>query len=55
MTDNQDFTAGRDEALGALLRAHLSAPDDAAFAGRMRGVAVAAAEEGEWRSVARWP
>lgn len=54
MTDNQDFTAGRDEALGALLRAHLSAPDDDAFAVRMRGVAVAAAEEGEWRSVARW-
>ncbi len=54
MTDMQDFTAGRDDELGALLRAHLSAPDDAAFAGRMRSVAVAAAEEGEWRSVARW-
>lgn len=54
MTDMQDFTAGRDEALGALLRAYLSSPDDAAFAGRMRDVAVAAAEEGEWRSVARW-
>jgi hypothetical protein len=54
MTDIQDFTAGRDEELGALLRAHLSSADDAAFAGRMREVAVAAAEEGEWRSVARW-
>jgi hypothetical protein len=54
MTDMQDFTAGRDEELGALLRAHLSSPDDAAFAGRMRAVAVAAAAEGEWRAVARW-
>ncbi len=54
MTDMQDFTAGRDEALGALLRAHLSSPDDPAFAARMRDVAIAAAEEGEWRSVARW-
>jgi hypothetical protein len=54
MTDMQDFNPGRDEALGALLRAHLSSPDDAAFAGRMRSVAVSAAEEGEWRSVARW-
>ena len=54
MTDMQDFTAGQDDELGALLRAHFSAPDDAAFAGRMRSVAVAAAEEGEWRSVARW-
>ena len=54
MTDIQDFTDGRDEALGALLRAHLSSADDAAFAGRMREVAVAAAEEGDWRAVARW-
>jgi hypothetical protein len=54
MTDQLDFTPDRDEALGAALRAHLSSPDDAAFAARMRDVAVAAAEEGEWRSVARW-
>jgi hypothetical protein len=54
MTKLPDFTAGRDEALGALLRNHLSAPDDAAFAARMREAAVAAAREGEWRAVARW-
>jgi len=54
MTDIQDFTAGRDEELGALLRAHLSSDDDGAFASRMREVAVAAAKEGEWRAVARW-
>jgi hypothetical protein len=54
MTNLPDFTTGPDEALGALLRDHLSAPDDAAFAARLRGAAVAAAEEGEWRSVARW-
>jgi hypothetical protein len=54
MTDMRDFTAGRDEELGALLHAHLSSPDDAEFAGRMRRAAVAAAEEGAWRAVARW-
>ncbi len=54
MTDLTDFSADRDGQLGALLRAHLSAPDDAAFAGRMRAVAVEAAEESAWRSVARW-
>jgi hypothetical protein len=54
MTDTPDFISGRDEALGALLRAHLSAPDDAAFATRMRIAAVTAAEEGAWRAVARW-
>lgn len=54
MTDSPDFRPGRDEALGALLRAHLSAGDDAAFAARMRAAAAAAAAEGEWRRVARW-
>ena len=54
MTNQPDFTPDRDEALGALLRSHLSSPDDAAFAAQMRGAAVAAAAEGEWRSVARW-
>lgn len=54
MTDQNEFTAGRDEELGALLRAHLSAPDDAAFAARMRMAAVATADETAWRSVARW-
>ena len=54
MTNQPDFTPDRDEALGALLRAHLSSPDDAAFAARMRNAAVAAAAEGEWRAVARW-
>lgn len=54
MTEHNEFTAGRDEELGSLLRAHLSAPDDAAFAARMRGAAVAAAEDTAWRSVARW-
>lgn len=54
MAEMQDFPAGRDEELGALLRAHLSAPDDAAFAARMRIAAVAAADETAWRGVARW-
>jgi hypothetical protein len=54
MTDMNEFTAGRDEELGALLRAHLSAPDDEAFAAQMRVAAVAAADETAWRSVARW-
>jgi len=54
MTDMAHLTPERDEALGALLRAHLSAPDDAAFAARMRGAAIAAAAEGDWRAVARW-
>jgi hypothetical protein len=54
MTDQLDFTPDRDEALGALLRAHLASPDDAAFAARMRTAAVAAAAEGDWRAVARW-
>ena len=54
MTEQPDFTTGRDDELGALLRAHLSAPDDAAFAARMGALAAATAEESEWRSVARW-
>lgn len=54
MTDQLDFTPDRDETLGALLRAHLASPDDAAFAARMGSAAVAAAAEGEWRAVARW-
>ncbi len=54
MTDSHDFPAGRDAALGALLRAHLEGADDAAFAARMREAAVAAAAEGEWRRVGRW-
>ncbi|MDH4132571.1 MAG: hypothetical protein OEV95_12285 [Gemmatimonadota bacterium] len=53
MTDLNEFTTGRDEELGSLLRAHLSAPDDAAFAARMRIEAIAAAEDTAWRSVAR--
>jgi hypothetical protein len=54
MTEHNEFTAARDEDLGALLRAHLSAPDDEAFAARMRVAAVAVADETAWRSVARW-
>ena len=54
MTEQLEFTPDRDEVLGAKLRAHLSSPDDAAFAARMRNAAVAAAAEGEWRAVARW-
>jgi hypothetical protein len=54
MTEQNEFTAARDEALGAVLRSHLSAPDDEAFAARMRVAAVAVAEETAWRSVARW-
>ncbi|HEX5003670.1 MAG TPA: hypothetical protein VFV65_00025 [Gemmatimonadales bacterium] len=54
MTDQSEFSTGRDEALGSLLRAHLASPDDAAFAARMRVLATAAAEESAWRSVARW-
>jgi len=54
MTAQDEFTAARDAALGALLRAHLAAPDDGAFAARMRVAAVAVADETAWRSVARW-
>jgi len=54
MTEMPDLSAGRDEELGSLLRAHLSAPDDAAFVARMRAMAVTTAEETAWRSVARW-
>jgi hypothetical protein len=54
MTNSPDLTPGRDEALGALLRTHLSAPDDAAFAARMRNAAIVVAEDVAWKSVARW-
>lgn len=54
MTTLPNFDSGRDETLGALLRDHLSAPDDAIFAVRMREAAVAAARQGEWQAVARW-
>jgi len=54
MSDTNDFNQARDEALGALLRNHLSAPDDAAFAARMRVEAVAAARTGDWTAVAHW-
>jgi hypothetical protein len=54
MTEQSEFSAGRDEALGGLLRAHFASPDDAEFAVRMKALATAAAEETAWRSVARW-
>ena len=54
MSDTNDFNQARDEALGALLRNHLSAPDDAAFAARMRVEAVAAARTSDWTAVAHW-
>jgi len=54
MSQLQDFTPGRDEALGVLLRERFASADDAAFAARMRAAAEAAAAEGAWRAVARW-
>ncbi len=54
MSDTNDFDQDRDEALGALLRGHLSAADDAAFAARMRDEAVATAQAGDWSAVAHW-
>jgi hypothetical protein len=41
------FDPQRDEALGELLRAHLSSDDDAAFAARVRG-------DTSWDVLARW-
>lgn len=54
MSQHQDFTPGRDEPLGALLRERFASVDEGAFAARMRVAAEAAAAEGAWRSVARW-
>ena len=54
MSEMNDFNPARDEALGALLRDHLSAPDDAAFVARMRAEAVAMAQANGWGAVAHW-
>jgi hypothetical protein len=54
MSDMNDFNPDRDEALGALLRAHLSGPDDATFAARMRAEAVGLAQGNGWGAVAHW-
>jgi len=54
MSDMHDFNPDRDEALGALLREHLSGPDDAAFAARMRTEAVGMAQGSGWGAVAHW-
>jgi hypothetical protein len=52
MTHNP-FDAERDPALGTLLREALAAPDDAAFAARVRA-AVGAAPGSAWDLLARW-
>jgi len=52
--ETNEFFSGRDDALGAELRAHLTSPDDAGFAARMRGVATAAARESAWDVLTRW-
>jgi hypothetical protein len=54
MSSLNDFDQARDETLGALLRDHLSGPDDAAFAARMRIEAVATARASDWNAVAHW-
>lgn len=54
MSDRNDFDQARDEALGALLRSHLTAQDDAAFAARMRAEATAMAQANGWGVVAHW-
>jgi hypothetical protein len=54
MSDTNDFNDARDDALGTLLREHLSADDDAAFAARMRLEAMAAAQASDWSAVAHW-
>ncbi len=52
--ETNEFFSGRDDALGAELRAHLSSPDDVSFAARMHVLAVAAARETAWDVLTRW-
>jgi hypothetical protein len=48
------FDPQRDEALGELLRAHLSSDDDAAFAARVRAAAGRIRRDTSWDVLARW-
>lgn len=52
--ETNEFFSGRDDALGAELRAHLASPDDARFAARLRELATAATRETAWDVLARW-
>ena len=52
--ETNEFFSGRDDALGAELRAHFASPDDARFAARMRDLATRAARETAWDVLGRW-
>jgi hypothetical protein len=52
--ETNEFFSGRDDALGAELRAHFASPDDARFAARLRELATAAARETAWDVLTRW-
>lgn len=52
--ETNEFFSGRDDALGAELKAHFASPDDARFAARLRELAAAAARETAWDVLTRW-
>jgi hypothetical protein len=52
--ETNEFFTGRDEALGAELRAHFASTDDARFAARLRELATSAARETVWDVLGRW-
>jgi len=52
--ETNEFFSGRDDALGAELKAHFASPDDASFAARLRELATEAARETAWDVLTRW-
>jgi hypothetical protein len=54
MTDRNDFDVRPDQALGDLLREHLTAPDDAAFAARVMARIRLEPRDSSWDILAEW-
>jgi hypothetical protein len=54
MTDRNEFDANPDRALGEVLREHLTAPDDAAFAARVMARIRLEPRDSSWDILAQW-
>jgi len=54
MTDRTDFDANPDRPLGDLLRKHLTAPDEAAFAARVMARIRLEPRDSSWDILAQW-
>ncbi|NNG17892.1 MAG: hypothetical protein HKM89_15560 [Gemmatimonadales bacterium] len=54
MTDRNDFDANPDRPLGEVLREHLTAPDDVAFAARVMARIRLEPRDSSWDILAQW-